>query len=120
MTTVDYYHACDNSNKLNLSLRRHIHRIGRHIVKIPLQTTEQDYYGHCHDSRLTRLNNENAIAATELVQQFTSIPVPKLVANVQGEQSYTVCEYLGGIDMETAWEKMSSSQIENVKHQLRG
>ena len=107
---------CTQENKLHPSLRRHIHGIGRFVVKIPLKLGERDYNGDIHDPCFTRFLDQNAIAATILVDQYTSIPIPKFVHTAE---EYTVWEYVEGVAMETAWEKMAPRQIEGVKYQLR-
>jgi hypothetical protein len=107
---------CTESNKLHPSLRRHIYNVGRHVIRIPLKHDEPDFYGNSHNPQLTQLNDENAIAATRLIERFTSIPVPKVIH--EGE-AFTVWEYVDGVAMDTAWEKMSSQQIESIKIQLR-
>jgi Phosphotransferase enzyme family len=109
--------SCNESNKLHPSLRRHIHRVGDHVVKIPLKPGETDLYNNTHDPLLTGLLDENAIEATRLVQQHTAIPIPKLVHEGEG---FTVWEYIDGIAMDTAWKKLSEKQIDSIKIQLRG
>jgi Phosphotransferase enzyme family len=109
--------CCIESNKLHPTLRRHIHRVGDHVIKIPLKLGETDLYNNTHDPRLTAVLDENAIAATRLVERYTSIPVPKIVH--EGEV-FTVWEYIDGIPMDMAWKKLSGKQIESIKLQLRG
>lgn len=58
--------SCTESNKLHPSLRRHMHRMGDYVIKIPLDFDERDFYGDVHDPSLTQLNDENAVAATRL------------------------------------------------------
>src|SRR2546423_2810003 len=71
--------GCNESNKLHPMLHHHIHKVGDYVVKIPLAAGETDLYRNCHDSRLTRLNDENAFAATRLIKRYTFIPLPKLI-----------------------------------------
>jgi hypothetical protein len=70
---------CTEENKLQISLRRHIHRVDNYVVKIDLSAAESDFYGDLNDPRITRLLSENAKEATALVSKYTSIPVPSFV-----------------------------------------
>jgi hypothetical protein len=111
--------SCNETNKLHPTLRRHIHRVGGHVIKIPLKLGEPDFYNnttHGSLTRLTSLLDENVIAVTRLVQRHTAIPIQKLVHEGEG---FTVWEYIDGIAMDSAWVKLSEKQIQSIKIQLR-
>jgi hypothetical protein len=78
-TPTEWLSLCKEENKLQPSLRRHIHRVGNYVVKIDLAADEPDAYGDRNDPRLTRLLSENAKAATEFVVATTAIPIPTFV-----------------------------------------
>ena len=122
---VEWLALCTNENKLQISLRRHIHHIEDYIVKIDLAADELDAYGDVNDPRVTGLMSENAKAATELVMKNTSIPVPVFIEDGyiggSGTRRYfSVWEYIDGLSLETEWKGLSTDTKERIMGQLHG
>jgi aminoglycoside phosphotransferase (APT) family kinase protein len=116
---------CTEENKLQISLRRHIHRVDNYVVKIDLSAAESDFYGHLNDPRITRLLSENAKEATALVSKYTSIPAPSFVRDgmyrgVDGiSRYYSIWDYIDGVSLEDVWGSLSVGKKRELLSQLR-
>src|SRR5579859_42315 len=116
---------CTEENKLQISLRRHIHRVDNYVIKIDLSAEEPDFYGDLNDPRITRLLSENAKEATALVSKYTSIPVPSFVRDgiyrcVDGiSRYYSIWDYIEGVSLEDVWAAISTGKKLELLCQLR-
>jgi len=121
---TEWLALCTEVNKLQVSLRRHIHHVESYVVKIDLHADEPDVYGHCNDVRLTRPMNENAKAATELVKN-TLIPVPVFIEDgyihdIGPTRYFSVWKFIDGLSLEAKWNKLGMDVKERIMGQLRG
>lgn len=103
--------------KLQPSHRRHVFHYNDYIVKIALEADEPDFMGEFHDPRRTALADENVVRSLELVKTYTTVPVPEIVTTGPG---FTVFKRIEGVDLECAWNQLSSNQLNNIKLQLKG
>jgi hypothetical protein len=122
---AEWLALCTENNKLQISLRRHIHHVDEYVVKIELAPDEPDAYGHLNDERVTRLMSENAKAATELVARYTSIPVPEFVEDGYLEDNgskkyFSVWKYIIGLSLEDEWATLSMGTKKRIMDQLHG
>jgi len=124
-SAAEWFALCKEENKLQISLRRHIHRVDDYVVKIDLAAKEPDFYGDHNDPRITRLLSENAKAATALVSKYTSIPVPRFVEdgvyryNDGVDRYYSVWDYIEGLSLEDIWTPLSAEKKHGLLQQLR-
>src|SRR5271167_564223 len=113
---AEWLALCKEKNKLQVSLRRHIHQVDNYIVKIDLAANEPDYYGDFNDPLITRLLDENAKAMTGLVANATTIPVPQFVedgylSGYNGASCYfSVWKYINGYSLEERWDQLMMKQ----------
>ena len=125
LSAAEWFALCKEDNKLQVSLRRHIHRVDSYVVKIDLLATDPDVYGDYNDPRITRLLSENAKAATALVSKHTSIPVPQFVEDgVYCDKDgvaryYSVWGYIEGVLLEDIWISLSTEKKQGLLQQLR-
>src|SRR5579862_3622651 len=116
---------CKEENKLQVSLRRHIHRVDNYVIKIDLSAEEPDFYGDVNDPRITRLLSENAKQTTPLVSKYTSIPVPSFIADgihcfQDGiSRYYSVWDYIDGVSLEDVWDDLDTKKKHQLLCQLR-
>jgi len=86
------------------------------VIRVTLEPGELDEFGSTHDYTHTILQDENLVLATNLVKSHTTVPVP---AVVHVEEGLTVLEMKEGIDLEQAWDSLSSRQLDAIKLELR-
>lgn len=122
-TPTDWLSLCNEDNKLQPSLRRHIYRVSNYVVKIDLDATEPDAYGDRNDPRTTRLLSENAKVATQFVAATTTIPVPTFVEDGYIESHgmkryFSVWKYIEGNSLESKWDLLTMETKERIMAQL--
>jgi hypothetical protein len=113
---MDWQKELQNATELQPAHRRHVYRVEKYIVRVPLKADEKDYFGDTHDPHFTRLCDENLVNATRLVQEYTTIPVPKIVEH---RPEMTVLERIEGVDLEEAMDRVSPRQLERIKLEVR-
>src|SRR5947207_9049251 len=113
---MDWSKELQSAQELQPSHRRYVYGTEDFIMKVALKPHERDYFGNVHDVDFTRLLDENLVIATEVVQKYTTIPVPKVVHYAEG---MTVLEKVKGIDLDEAWDRVSPRQLTGIKLQLQ-
>jgi hypothetical protein len=75
---------CTVENIYMPPLERYIHLLPDHVLKKRLGHHERGFEGYIPDFTTLKLRDDNELAALKLVQEYTDIPVPKLV--YEGEE----------------------------------
>jgi hypothetical protein len=114
---MDWSKELQNATELQPAHRRHIYAVENYIIRVPLKANEPDSFAGLHDSYFTRLCDENLVNATRMVQEYTTIPVPRVI---EYTPEMTVLERIEGIDLEQAMDRrISNHQLEGIKLQVR-
>lgn len=113
---TDWSKELAGSRELQPSHRRHVRATDKYVFRITLKAGETDYFGNKHDPAFTRLLDENFMLATKLVQEYTTVPVPRVA---HYDPQMTVLELVEGEDLDVAWSRVSARQLTGIKLELR-
>jgi aminoglycoside phosphotransferase (APT) family kinase protein len=113
---TDWSKELASARELQPSHRRHVRATDKYVMRIPLEPEERDYFDGTHDTAFTHLLDENLVLATKLVQEYTTVPVPKVIHYVP---EMTVLEWIDGVDLDEAWNRVSPRQLAGIKLELR-
>jgi hypothetical protein len=80
----DWLSLCNNDKLYMPPLERYIYLLPDHVVKKRLKESEEGFNHYIPDFETLKKRDDNELAALKLVQEYTDIPVPKLV--YQGEE----------------------------------
>lgn len=105
----------ERARELQPAHRRHVYATEKLVIKVALEPDEPDHFGDTHDVEFTRLLDENHALALSVVEQYTTIPIPKLLHHSEG---VLVLEMIEGVDLDEAWKRVSSRQLEGIKLEL--
>jgi len=113
---TDWEKERQNAHELQPSHRRHVLGTEKYVMRIPLRLEETDYFGGTHDVELTRLHDINLVQATKVVREFTSVPIPNVI---HYDRTMTVLEKIEGVDLDSAWDRVSPRQLAGIKLELQ-
>jgi hypothetical protein len=114
---MDWAKEIESARKLQPTHRRRVYGTDKHVIRITLKPDERDHFGGTHDYSRTLLADENLVKTTDLIRRHTAIPVPKVIHHIEGT---TVLEMVPGVDLADAWDRISTRQLDGIKHELRG
>ncbi|RDW87050.1 uncharacterized protein DSM5745_03692 [Aspergillus mulundensis] len=101
---------------------RCVYILKNHVVKKALQPGERGFDGYVPDTATVAQRDVNEIRALELVQEYTTIPVPKLVHEGDRQRHrFNVFERILGITIfeGSVWDNVPPRQQEGIKLQVQ-
>src|SRR5579871_2577824 len=113
---MDWSKELEHARELQPTHRRKVLATEKYVFKIPLKRGEHDHFGGEHDPEFARFTDQNLCRATELVQQYTTIPVPKIV---QYSVDMTVLEFCQGNDLESVYDQITPRKLAGIKLELK-
>ena len=113
---MDWSRELEHTYELQPAHRRKVLATEKYIFKVPLKRGEKDHFGGEHDPEFTRLADQNLYRATELVQEYTTIPIPKIL---EYSDEITVLEFVKGKDLESVYDQISARQLAGIKLELQ-
>ncbi|CAZ80737.1 unnamed protein product [Tuber melanosporum] len=110
---------CLDENMTHSAPDRRVYVSENYIIKKRLSRDENGHSGYVPIYSAVRQRDENEILALKLVQEHTSVPVPKVIHSGNG---FTVFERFSGVtvDDKETWEKVTPKQREAIKLQVQG
>ena len=112
---------CTEENRLVPSIVRHIHHVGKQLIRINMSPDEPNIFGKFNrNQKSLALLEENYIRASELVNSHVydaRIRVPKFLG--REDNDLTIWEFIEGEALSDILTKIRHRQLEGIKIQLR-
>ncbi|CAH0005042.1 unnamed protein product [Clonostachys byssicola] len=114
-----YLEGCKDEHMPVPPFDRYIYVLPNYVVKKPLSIGETGYQGYQPDVRTVFQRDENEIEAMKLVQEYTNIPIPRVIHRGEG---FNVFERIQGITVneKSIRDSVNPRQREAIRLQVQG
>ncbi|CAG9954271.1 unnamed protein product [Clonostachys rosea f. rosea IK726] len=114
-----YLESCKDEHMPVPPFDRYIYVLPKYVVKKPLSIGETGYQGYKPDVETVSQRDENEIEAMKLVQEYTNIPIPRVLHRGEG---FNVFERIQGVTVneKSIWDRVNPRQREAIRLQVQG